>query len=186
MPGSTISSSSETVNEKASIKNIEKSDPQPYASTSLQIIPSQNDDANANIHPEPSNAAEADIEKAQPAPPGPPPGMAPADFPDGGVEAWLVVFGGWCSLFCTFGLINCVGVFQKYYLSGPLKGYSSSTVSWILSVEVFCMIFCGAIVCPLIPLLLYLANSFSSAGSLMSTAPSTSSTLAPSPMSSAS
>ncbi|KAM6518162.1 hypothetical protein FSOLCH5_006931 [Fusarium solani] len=145
MPGSTISSSSETVNEKASVKNTEKPDPQPYASTSLQIIPSQNDDANANIHPEPSNAAEADIEKAQKAPPGPPPGMAPADFPDGGLEAWLVVFGGWCSLFCTFGLINCVGVFQKYYLSGPLRGYNSSTVSWILSVEVFFMIFCGAI-----------------------------------------
>ncbi|KAL2694538.1 hypothetical protein Neosp_001121 [[Neocosmospora] mangrovei] len=94
MPGSTISSSSETVNEKASIKNIEKPDPQPYASTSLQIIPSQNDDTVANIHAEPSNAAEADIEKAQPAaPPGPPPGMAPADFPDGGFGRLFDVYG---------------------------------------------------------------------------------------------
>jgi|SRR5687767_6989666 hypothetical protein len=34
-------------------------------------------------------------------PPGPPPGMRPEDFPDGGLQAWLVVFGGWCALFCT-------------------------------------------------------------------------------------
>ncbi|KAF4979583.1 hypothetical protein FZEAL_4253 [Fusarium zealandicum] len=71
--------------------------------------------------------------------------MAPADFPDGGLEAWLVVFGGWCALFCTFGLVNCVGVFQKYYVSGPLKEYDSSAVSWILSVEVFFMVFCGTV-----------------------------------------
>lgn len=31
-------------------------------------------------------------------PPGPPPGMAPSDFPDGGLQAWLVVFGAWCSM----------------------------------------------------------------------------------------
>ena len=27
-------------------------------------------------------------------------------LPDGGVTAWLVVLGGWCALFCTFGWIN--------------------------------------------------------------------------------
>lgn len=26
--------------------------------------------------------------------------------PDGGLQAWLVVLGSWCSLFCTFGWIN--------------------------------------------------------------------------------
>lgn len=29
-------------------------------------------------------------------------GINPADFPDGGLEAWLVVFGGFCCLFCKF------------------------------------------------------------------------------------
>ncbi len=47
-------------------------------------------------------------------------GPSPSDFPDGGREAWLVVFGGWCALFCTFGLINCVGVFQQYYVAQPV------------------------------------------------------------------
>ncbi|KAL6815962.1 major facilitator superfamily domain-containing protein [Trichoderma sp. SZMC 28013] len=82
--------------------------------------------------------ANLDVEAA----PKPPP---PGDFPEGGLEAWLVVLGGWCALFCTFGLINCVGVFEEYYVSDPLKEYSSSVVSWILSVLIFLMIFCGAI-----------------------------------------
>ncbi|KAK5995713.1 Altered inheritance of mitochondria protein 24 [Cladobotryum mycophilum] len=67
------------------------------------------------------------------------------DFPDGGVEAWLMVAGGWCALFCTFGLVNCVGVFEAYYVSGPLKQYPSSTVSWISSAQVFIMIFLGVV-----------------------------------------
>jgi hypothetical protein len=31
----------------------------------------------------------------------------PSQFPDGGVKAWLVVAGGFCCLFCSFGWINC-------------------------------------------------------------------------------
>ena len=145
MARSTKSSSSDTINDRT-IQPVTSTDPekqsqQPTAKTE------------ANIHPEPINAVEADLErgeddekKQQQPPAGPPPGMAPADFPDGGLEAWLVVFGGWCALFCTFGLVNCVGVFQKYYVSGPLRDHDSSAVSWIMSVEVFFMVFCSAIV----------------------------------------
>ncbi|KAK2593740.1 hypothetical protein QQS21_008558 [Conoideocrella luteorostrata] len=68
-----------------------------------------------------------------------------AEFPDGGLDAWLVVFGGWCALFCTFGLINCTGVFVEFYVSGPLEQYNISTVSWITSAQTFLMIFCSAI-----------------------------------------
>jgi hypothetical protein len=76
------------------------------------------------------------------------PGVEDAEdsFPDGGLEAWLVVLGGWCALVCTFGLINSVGVFEQYYISGPLKEYNQSAVSWILSALVFLQIFCGSIV----------------------------------------
>ena len=31
----------------------------------------------------------------------------PNQFPDGGATAWLVVAGAFCSLFCSFGWINC-------------------------------------------------------------------------------
>lgn len=125
----------------------------------VEHIPSQKRQTEANIFPEPESVAEADIEKGRQgqdaagpdasspkAPGGPPPGMNPADFPEGGLEAWLVVFGGWCSLFCTFGLVNCIGVFEEYFVNGPLRDYSASTISWILSVEVWMMTFGGIVV----------------------------------------
>jgi hypothetical protein len=147
MARSAISSSSETISDR-NIQPITSTNPEKQSP-----LPSTKTDA--NLHPEPANAVAADLErgegddekKQQQHPAGPPPGMAPADFPDGGLEAWLVVFGGWCALFCTFGLVNCVGVFQKYYVSGPLKDYDSSSVSWITSVETFFMVFCSAFVC---------------------------------------
>ncbi|KAH8651378.1 major facilitator superfamily domain-containing protein [Xylariales sp. PMI_506] len=68
-----------------------------------------------------------------------------SDFPDGGVKAWTVVLGGWLALFCSFGLVNSIGVFQAYYVQGPLKQYPSSTVAWITSVEIWTQNFMGVI-----------------------------------------
>ena len=31
----------------------------------------------------------------------------PKSFPDGGLEAWMVVSGGFFCMFCSFGWINC-------------------------------------------------------------------------------
>ncbi|KAI8635186.1 major facilitator superfamily domain-containing protein [Xylariaceae sp. FL1651] len=81
-----------------------------------------------------------DSEKGEGAPappPAAPAGFNPADFPDGGREAWLVVFGAFLALFCSFGLVNCIGVFEQYYVKGPLSNYSASEVSWIPSLHVF-------------------------------------------------
>lgn len=39
------------------------------------------------------------------APPAGPPGPGPP--PDGGLQAWLTVLGGFCGLFVSFGWINC-------------------------------------------------------------------------------
>ncbi|KAI1210267.1 MFS general substrate transporter [Annulohypoxylon truncatum] len=117
-------------------------DPSPYQSRpSLERIQSQTHSTNANIFPEPENVIEADMEKGGvvPLPPSGPPGFNPADFPDGGIVAWLVVAGGFCALFSTFGLVNCVGVFVNYYVEHPLSNYSESTVSWITSLQVFMM-----------------------------------------------
>jgi hypothetical protein len=87
-----------------------------------------------------ANGLNTDSEKGEAAPPPPaaaPTGFNPADFPDGGREAWLVVFGGFLALFCSFGLVNCIGVFEQYYVEGPLSDYSVSAVSWIPSLHVF-------------------------------------------------
>ncbi|CAL3971653.1 unnamed protein product [Diplocarpon coronariae] len=101
----------------------------------------------ANLFPESQVGAEADLEKAEVIPKSTPApgGVNPADFPDGGLEACMVVLGGWLCLFCSFGWINCIGVFQQYYQQNLLAGYSSSTISWIPSLEVFMMFFGGPV-----------------------------------------
>lgn len=46
----------------------------------------------------------------------------------------LVYYRGW---------INCIGVFQDYYMRVPLNQYSPSTVAWIPSLETFFMLAMG-------------------------------------------
>ena len=52
----------------------------------------------------------SDVEKAEPAKPHT--GVDPGAFPDGGLEAWLVVSGAFCCMFCSFGWINCTSLGQ--------------------------------------------------------------------------
>ncbi|KAF2967510.1 hypothetical protein GQX73_g6069 [Xylaria multiplex] len=66
-----------------------------------------------------------------------PPGLNPDEFPDGGLEAWLVIVGGALILFSSFGIVNCSGVFVQYYATGPLSDYSSSDITWITSLQAF-------------------------------------------------
>ncbi|CEO58969.1 hypothetical protein PMG11_03661 [Penicillium brasilianum] len=66
--------------------------------------------------------------------------------PDGGLQAWLMVLGAWCALFCTFGWINSVGQFQSYYETVLLSKYSASTIAWIPSLQIFFMFAMGPIV----------------------------------------
>ncbi|KAI4653494.1 hypothetical protein J4E93_001260 [Alternaria ventricosa] len=70
----------------------------------------------------------------------------PSQFPDGGRDAYLCLLGGFCCLFCSFGWLNCVGVFQSYYQRNQLSAYSPSTVAWIASLEIFVMFAPGPIV----------------------------------------
>jgi hypothetical protein len=61
-----------------------------------------------------SRPTETDIEKAPP-PNGDdstvgnvgPVAPDPAAFPDGGLQAWMAVAGGFCTIFASFGWINC-------------------------------------------------------------------------------
>ena len=145
----------------------------------LGRIGSVNRETEANIFPEPEVEAEADLEKGGVIPKTVPAagGINPADFPDGGLEACLVVFGGWLCLFCSFGWINCIGVFQQYYQENLLRSYSTSTVSWIPSMEVFMMFFggpfCGKIFDNYGPRYLILVGSFMQVFGLMMTSLST-------------
>jgi MFS family permease len=102
---------------------------QEHRSTEVASPAAQRDNAETNQG--------IDVESAPKAPPALP--FNPADFPDGGLTAWLVVAGSWFCLFCSFGWVNCIGVFQDYYEKNQLRDYPSSTIAWIPSTETFMM-----------------------------------------------
>jgi MFS family permease len=70
----------------------------------------------------------------------------PSQFPDGGRDAYLCLLGGSLCLFCSFGWLNALGVFQNYYQMNQLREYTPSTVAWIPSLQIFIMFFPGPIV----------------------------------------
>ncbi|RGP64699.1 transporter mch4 [Fusarium sporotrichioides] len=72
--------------------------------------------------------------------------VAGSGAPDGGLTAWLVVLGAWCTSFCSFGWINSVGAFQEYYQNNLLKDYSPSTIAWIPSLQIFFIMGMGPII----------------------------------------
>ena len=63
-------------------------------------------------------------------------------YPEGGREAWLVVFGAWCSWAASLGVINSTGVFQAFISQEILTHDSTSTVGWIFGVYFFMAYFC--------------------------------------------
>lgn len=77
---------------------------------------------------------------------------SPADssqspFPDGGLDAWLTVFGAFLALFCTFGQLNSFGTFQTWYAEHQLRGLPPSTISWIGSLQLWIFFFSVRIPC---------------------------------------
>lgn len=66
--------------------------------------------------------------------------------PDRGVLAWLQVFAGFCLCAMTWGLITSFGVFQTYYQRHITPTPSASDVSWIGTLQIFFLFFCGAFV----------------------------------------
>ena len=58
-------------------------------------------------------------------------------FPDGGSRAWIIVLGAFCCFLTSYGWLSSIGVFQTYYELEMLPSYSTSKISWILSVQVF-------------------------------------------------
>ncbi|KAL0570671.1 hypothetical protein V5O48_011295 [Marasmius crinis-equi] len=78
------------------------------------------------------------VENGMPAPSTP-------DFPEGGLQAWLTVLGGWMVLFCTAGSMQSFGVYQNYYTLVSLTDHPPSDISWIGSVQA-CLMFGGGIV----------------------------------------
>ncbi|KAL2811462.1 putative monocarboxylate permease [Aspergillus granulosus] len=91
------------------------------------------------------SSSEKDIEKdtapqPEPAPPAP---LALPPPPNGGLQAWLQVLGGFLFVLNTWGMANAFGVFQTYYATTLLPTSSQSSISWIGSIQGFLLLFIG-------------------------------------------
>ena len=84
-------------------------------------------------------------------------------YPEGGLQAWLVVLGSFCGMLAGFGYMNTIGVYQAYISTHQLQEYDPSTIGWITSVYVFLSFGCGVTIGPVFdahgPRLLILAGS---------------------------
>jgi hypothetical protein len=69
-------------------------------------------------------------------------------YPEGGRDAWLVVFGAWCGLTSSLGIYNTSGVFEVVISRVLLPDVSSSSLGWIFSVYAFVNWVCGVQVGP--------------------------------------
>lgn len=70
-------------------------------------------------------------------------------IPNGGTKAWLQVLGAFFLFFNSWGIINTFGVYQTYYETNFLASSTSSDISWIGSVQAFCLIFIGPLTGPI-------------------------------------
>lgn len=70
-------------------------------------------------------------------------------YPEGGLQAWLVVFGSWCALLAAPGLMNSIATFQTYIGTHQLSDYDEGTIGWIFSLYSALTFFCGIYIGPL-------------------------------------
>ncbi|KAJ5811776.1 MFS general substrate transporter [Penicillium riverlandense] len=70
-------------------------------------------------------------------------------IPNGGTKAWIQTVGTFFIFFNTWGILNTFGAYQTYYETGDLFRASSSTISWIGSVQSSLLLILGLITGPL-------------------------------------
>ncbi|KAF9044415.1 MFS general substrate transporter [Panaeolus papilionaceus] len=95
--------------------------------------PSSKEESSEHNAPQP---LQPDKEKNQPV-------ATLADFPEGGLRAWLTVLGGCIVTFCTFGVVQSFGVYQDYYTRHTLQSLSAPKISLIGSMQVFLLFAVG-------------------------------------------
>ncbi|KAH6903251.1 major facilitator superfamily domain-containing protein [Coprinopsis sp. MPI-PUGE-AT-0042] len=66
-------------------------------------------------------------------------------YPEGGLAGWCAVVGVVLSQMASFGYTNSYGVYNDYYVRYYLPNYSSSSISWIGSVQL-CLSLTGGVI----------------------------------------
>ena len=69
--------------------------------------------------------------------------------PDGGRTAWTQVLASFLINFNTFGLVNAFGDYQAFYETDYLSSYSSSTISWVGTVQASLLLLVGVLSGPI-------------------------------------
>ncbi|CAK7274151.1 hypothetical protein SEPCBS119000_006022 [Sporothrix epigloea] len=70
-------------------------------------------------------------------------------FPEGGLQAWLVVFASFSTLVSVFGIINTASVFESWFATHQLAEYTASEIGWVFSLYLFLVFFVGIQVGPI-------------------------------------
>lgn len=66
------------------------------------------------------------------------------DYPEGGLQAWLVVLGAWCAMVPPMGILNTIAVLQGWFSQHDLQGVPESQTGWIFSCYAFFITAAGA------------------------------------------
>ncbi len=64
-------------------------------------------------------------------------------YPEGGLHAYLCVFGSFCGLMAALGMMNSIGTYQSYVSQHQLKYSSESDIGWIFGIYAFLSFFAG-------------------------------------------
>ncbi|RDW84097.1 uncharacterized protein DSM5745_04423 [Aspergillus mulundensis] len=75
--------------------------------------------------------------------------LNPEKYPDGGLQAWLVVLGSWCAMVPSMGLLNTFGVLHAWTSKHQLSTYSESKIGWIFGTYAFFLYFGAAQIGPI-------------------------------------
>ncbi|ORY67390.1 major facilitator superfamily domain-containing protein [Pseudomassariella vexata] len=125
--------------------------PQPSVEESFGNLPDTNQsDIDFNSNPDPQlfvvqeDGASPVIDDKSDAGSGPITLLGAETYPEGGLEAWLVVFGSFCGLCASLGIMNTIAIFQTYLATHQLSDYSEGTIGWIFSLYTF-LCFAGGI-----------------------------------------
>ncbi|KAL4876837.1 major facilitator superfamily domain-containing protein [Aspergillus karnatakaensis] len=71
------------------------------------------------------------------------------DYPEGGLQGWLVVFGAWCAMIPPMGLLNSLGTLHAWTATHQLQDYSESSIGWVFGAYAFFLYVSGAQVGPI-------------------------------------
>jgi MFS family permease len=98
-------------------------------------------------------------------------------FPDGGIKAWLVVFGSAFGLMTVFGIMETVASIQLHLTRNQLVDVKLSSISWIFSIYMFLNLSMGIISGPIFDIYgikwILIIGAFLNCGGLYATAFST-------------